>query len=72
MQVTPESCVLHYISTRPGLMHLAIGLVKGAAELLFGQQVEAEVLQSREEDGVDHDVSHEKGEGRAGEGSFKA
>ena len=54
-QVTPESCVLHYMSTRAGLTHFAIGLVKGAAEALYKMVVEVVVVEAKDE-GAEHDV----------------
>ena len=55
-QVTPESCVLHYMSTRAGLTHFAIGLVKGAAEALYKMVVEVVIVEAKDE-GAEHDVS---------------
>jgi hypothetical protein len=52
--VQPGSLVLHYRSTRNGLLPFVIGLVKGLGQW-FGTPAAVEVL-SRREEGADHDT----------------
>ncbi|GLI66216.1 hypothetical protein VaNZ11_009891, partial [Volvox africanus] len=54
-EVTPDSLVFHYSSTRPGLTRLAMGLLRGAAKLLYDTDVEISILQMRDRNGCDED-----------------
>lgn len=52
--VTNAGFRLHYYSTRPGLVPLVIGMMKGMARL-YEQRIEIEIDKTREQ-GHDHDV----------------
>lgn len=54
-QVTPESLLLHYYSSRPGLWPIVVGVLKGMSKEYFGFEVGVELLESRDE-GADHEV----------------
>jgi hypothetical protein len=55
-QVTPESLLLHYYSSRPGLWPIVVGALKGMSTAFFKLQLQIEVLHSREKGDCDHEV----------------
>ncbi|KAF8066284.1 Gucy1b1 [Scenedesmus sp. PABB004] len=57
-EVTPESLVLHYYSSRPGLWPIVRGVLRGMAGTYFKLQGElrVELLRSREAGDCDHEV----------------
>ena len=40
-QITPDSLLLHYYSSRPGLWPIVVGVLKGLAKEYFGFEVRA-------------------------------
>jgi len=54
-QITPESLLLHYYSSRPGLWPIVVGVLKGLSKEYFGFELGVELVQSRDE-GADHEV----------------
>jgi hypothetical protein len=56
VQVTSESLLLHYYSSRPGLWPIVVGVLKGISKSYFGFDMGIELLQSRDQ-GADHEVS---------------
>ena len=54
-QVTPESLLLHYYSSRPGLWPIVVGVLKGMSKEYFGFEVGVELVASRDA-GDDHEV----------------
>lgn len=55
LQVTPESLLLHYYSSRPGLWPIVVGVLKGMSKEFFGFEVGVELVESRDE-GAHHEV----------------
>lgn len=56
LQVTPESLLLHYYSSRPGLWPIVAGVLKGISKDYFKLDLQVELLQSREKGDCDHEV----------------
>lgn len=56
LQVTPESLELHYMSKRPGLWPLLVGVLHGMAEDYFDIKIEVELLRGRDDGTCDHEV----------------
>lgn len=53
--MTPESLLLHYHSSRPGLWPIVVGVLRGMSKEYFGFEVGVELVRSRD-DGADHEV----------------
>jgi hypothetical protein len=53
-EISENSLNLHYLTSRPGLTHFVIGLLRGLGKI-FNTAVEVELLESRA-GGADHDV----------------
>lgn len=57
LQVSPTSLDLHYMSHRPGLGSLTVGIIKGVASKLFEiPELQVEVLETRSSSGQTHEV----------------
>jgi Haem-NO-binding len=55
--VTPESLLLHYYSSRPGLWPIVKGVLSGMAVQFFGLEgLNLELLHSRHAGDCDHEV----------------
>lgn len=54
-QVTAESLHLHYISARPGLWPITMGVLKGMSQEFWGFDLDLTLIKSRDE-GDDHEV----------------
>ncbi|KAG2492150.1 hypothetical protein HYH03_009641 [Edaphochlamys debaryana] len=51
-EATPDSLIVHYASTRPGLTRFAVGLIRGAAKQLYDTDVTVTVLRLRGEPSI--------------------